>query len=77
MRPVSSLPVSPGHPLVLQPGADHLMLTQMKRTLKPGDSFPLTLRFAHAGKVTTTVTVRPLGAGGGGMGGMAMHRMGH
>lgn len=71
MRDVAALPVPAGGTLVLRPGGDHVMLTDMRRHLAAGDTFPLTLRFAKAGAVTTTVTVRPLGAGGA-MPGMEM-----
>lgn len=75
MRPVDGLPVAPGAPAVLAPGGYHLMLRDLKRPLAAGQSFPLTLEFAKAGALTTTVTVAPLGAGAAtdemnGMGGM-------
>jgi copper(I)-binding protein len=37
------------------------MLAGLTQTLKAGDQFPLTLVFEHGGKVTTTVTVKPMG----------------
>ncbi len=62
MRPVPSLAVTPGHPVTLAPGGYHMMLTGLKQPLKAGDRFPLTLTFAHAGAVTTDVTVERAGA---------------
>ncbi|HJS84063.1 MAG TPA: copper chaperone PCu(A)C [Acetobacteraceae bacterium] len=78
MRPVDGLPVEPGTPAVLKPGGYHLMLRGLKRPLAAGESFPLTLEFAKAGALTTTVTVAPLRAGAAtgesnGMGGMHRH----
>ena len=62
MRPVASLPVEPGKPLVFDPGRYHIMLVELARALKEGDSFPITLRFAKAGAVTATVSVQKAGA---------------
>ena len=68
MQAVSVLPVAPGKPAVLAPGGYHFMLLDLKQPLVAGHSFPLTLRFANAGTVATTVSVAP--AGGSGMGDM-------
>jgi len=75
MRPVDGVPVAPGAPAVLGPGGYHLMLRGLKRPLAAGQSFPLTLNFAKAGTLTTTVTVAPFSAAAAGdMNGMgAMH----
>jgi copper(I)-binding protein len=43
--------------------------------LKAGDTFPLTLVFAHAGPVSTTVKVGQAGAKGADMPGMMMNGM--
>jgi len=81
MRPVASLPVTPGKPLTLAPGGFHIMLMDLKRPLTDGDSFPVTLRFTKAGQVTATATVEKAGAAAmpgmdqgsmGGMGNMPM-----
>jgi copper(I)-binding protein len=64
MRPVASLPIGPGHDVILSPGGYHVMLMGLKQPLKPGDRFPLTLTFAHAGAVITQVTVGRAGASG-------------
>lgn len=59
MRPVDALPLPPGSALPMRQGGEyHLMLLQPTSTLKVGDSFPLTLRFARAGSKTVTVTVQ-------------------
>jgi hypothetical protein len=62
MRPVASLTVEPGKPLLLAPGSFHIMLMDLKHALKEGDTFPITLNFAKAGAVTATVTVEKAGA---------------
>ncbi len=62
MRSVDAVPVAPGTPAVLAPGGYHLMLRDLKRPLAAGQSFPLTLDFAKAGELTTTVTVAPFDA---------------
>jgi len=81
MRPVASLPITPGKPVTLAPGGYHIMLMDLKQPLKEGDSFPVTFSFAKAGQVTVTATVEKAGAAAmpgmgqgstGGMGNMPM-----
>jgi hypothetical protein len=60
MRPVPSLALEPGRPVTLKPGGYHVMLTGLKQALKAGDSFPLTLTFAHAQPVTVTAKVEAM-----------------
>ena len=48
----------------MRPGGLHIMLMGLKRKLKRGERFPLTLRFAAAGEVTVMVSVHGPGAGG-------------
>ena len=82
MRPLPALPLPPGQAVELKPSGNHIMLVGLKRSLKAGDSFPLTLRFANAGEVQVSVKVESAGAmhmdmgnmdiGGGTMGGMQM-----
>ena len=62
MRPVQAIPVTPGEPTVLKPGGYHVMLLGLRRELKDGDSFPVTLHFASGGAVTTTANVAKAGA---------------
>jgi len=61
MRPVATLKIDPGKPITLAPGGYHIMLMVLKRDLKPGESFPITLTFAKAGQITATATVSGLG----------------
>jgi copper(I)-binding protein len=61
MRPVAALPVQAGQPARLEPGGYHVMLEGLKQSLKPGDTFPLTLMFDKAGAITINVTVQRMG----------------
>jgi periplasmic copper chaperone A len=63
MRPVPAVAIPPGRTVTFAPGGFHIMLTGLRQTLTAGQSFPLTLTFAHAAPVTVTVQVRPLGHG--------------
>lgn len=63
MRPAPVMPVPPGQMVTFAPGGAHIMLMGLKRPLKAGDSFPLTLTFAHAAPVTVNVQVRGMGQG--------------
>jgi len=62
MRPVPGLALEPGKPVVLQPGSYHVMLMGLRQQLKPGDSFPVTLRFEKSAPVTATVMVGTAGS---------------
>lgn len=64
MRPVPQVELKPGASTVLKPGALHVMLMGLKRPLKEGDTFPLTLDFAKAGKQDVQVKVAKAGAMG-------------
>ena len=57
MRPVGPLSIPPGGSVTLDADNLHLMLTGLKRRLKAGDTFPITLRFEKAGEVNVTATV--------------------
>jgi periplasmic copper chaperone A len=61
MRPVSALPIPAGQLLTLAPGGFHIMMTGLKQPLTAGQSFPLTLTFAHTAPITLDVKVRGLG----------------
>ena len=62
MLPVDALALETGKPVELKPGGYHVMLMDLHGQLKPGDTFPMTLRFANAAPVTVTVTVGAAGA---------------
>ncbi len=61
MRAVPSLPVPAGAMVSMKPGGYHIMLTGLKKPLVAGETFPLTLTFAHSAAVTVDVKVRGLG----------------
>jgi len=54
---VPAIEIPAGRPVVLRPGKPYLALVGLKRSLKLGDSFPLTLRFDLAGEIAVTVLV--------------------
>lgn len=64
MRQIAGLDLPAGKPVTLKPGEVHIMLLGLKRQLKPGDKFPLTLDFAKAGERQVQVTVEGVGAMG-------------
>ena len=55
--PLEYLERPPHHPLALRPGRRYIALRGLKGPLALDDSFPLTLRFDHAGEVTVTLMV--------------------
>jgi copper(I)-binding protein len=58
MREVDGIALAPKTAVKMRPGTGlHLMLLDVKEPLKPGASFPLTLRFEHAGTVEVKVVV--------------------
>ena len=66
MHRVSSIRVSPGAAsTVLQPGGAHVMLEGLKRPLKPGETFPLSLTFKNAGELNVKVQVESQQMAGG------------
>lgn len=72
MRSVPTLQIEAGKSVTLAPSGYHVMLINLKQTLKQGDSFPVTLTFAKAGTITTTAVVEKAGATSGPTGGMNM-----
>ena len=62
MRNVAAIALPTGKAVTLAPGGYHVMLMGLKHPLKEGDSFPLTLSFAHAAPVTVQVKVAAAGA---------------
>jgi periplasmic copper chaperone A len=79
MRQVAGIDLPADKPVMLKPGAFHIMLLGLKHPLRKGDKFPLTLDFAKAGTRQVDVTVEDVGAmgpngqaGSGGSSGMAM-----
>lgn len=68
MRAVPFLELPPGKAVELKPGGYHVMLLDLKRQMKPGDTVPVTLVIEAAGGKRETLevkaAVRPLGGGG-------------
>ena len=58
MRQVSSIDVPAGGTVSLQPGGLHIMLIDLKQPLRQGETFPLTLTFAKAGRLAVDVPVK-------------------
>ncbi len=57
MHPVDAIEIAPGSPTVLKPGGLHIMLFGLAAPLKAGETFPLTLSFERAGRLTIEVLV--------------------
>ena len=63
MRAVERIDIKAGEKIEMKPGQGyHIMLIDLKKPLKAGDSFPMQLRFRKAGKVQLKVTVMEAGA---------------
>lgn len=68
MRPVEGgVPVPANGTAALAPGGFHLMMMDLKRPLKAGESFAGTMTFERAGTIAVTFEVAPIGATGAGM----------
>jgi len=57
----------------LKPGGYHIMFMGLRRQLRQGERFPVTLRFRRAGNVTVQFAVQPVGSTGPMEGGHAGH----
>ena len=64
MRPLAGIDLPAGQPVALKPGGVHVMLVGLKQPLHAGDTFPLTLDFAKAGKREVRVSVEKMSAMG-------------
>lgn len=62
MRHVDDIRVDTGASVALKPGGYHVMLMGLKKPLKKGETFSLTLEFQHAGKKTINVPIHKIGA---------------
>jgi periplasmic copper chaperone A len=59
MREVDAIALAPGAAVKMRPGQGyHFMLMGLKKPLKEGDSFPMTLEFERGGKVEVKVVVQ-------------------
>jgi len=62
MKMMHAIDLPAGATITLKPQSMHLMLMDLKKTLRKGDSFPLTLQFEKAGTVDLQVKVEAAGA---------------
>lgn len=60
MKPQPQVEVPARSQVKFEPGGLHIMFVNLTRELKPGDSFPLTLRFQQRGEIQIQVTVKEL-----------------
>ena len=58
MLPQRTVPVAALSTVKFEPGGLHVMLINLKKDLKAGDSFSATLSFDRAGPVTVNITVK-------------------
>jgi periplasmic copper chaperone A len=59
MREVDAIALAPGAAVKMRPGQGyHFMLMGLKKPLKEGDSFPMTLEFERGGKIEVKVVVQ-------------------
>jgi periplasmic copper chaperone A len=79
MRAISGLDVIVGKTVELKPGSYHIMLIDLKQTLKEGDIIPLTLTFEDQNKKQEVIEIKapakPLNSMQGN--GAMMHHHGH
>jgi hypothetical protein len=63
MRPLDDgLTIDPGKTVKLAPGGYHLMMFDLKKPLKQGETVPITLKFEKAGEVKVSLAVQGIGA---------------
>mgnify|MGYP000845571446 CR=1 FL=1 len=73
MRRIEGVDVKPGAPAELKPGGKHIMLMNLKKGLKAGDTVKMVLVFEKAGEVTVDAKVEQIGAAGSDHGGSKGH----
>lgn len=64
MRRLPVLELAPGETVTLSPGGIHLMLFGMQRSLREGETLPLSLQFDSGETRELVFGVRAIGAGG-------------
>jgi copper(I)-binding protein len=60
MEHIPGLEVPAKGEILLEPGGYHVMLIDVSKSLKPGDSLPITLRFQESGEMQMDVEVREM-----------------
>ena len=58
MQPIARLEIPAGGTVELKPGSYHIMLIDLTKELKAGDTIEITLKFEKAGEITVTAEVR-------------------
>jgi hypothetical protein len=58
MQPQSRIEIPAKGQVAFEPGGLHVMLTDLKQDLKPGDSLELLLRFKNSGEITVQVPIQ-------------------
>ena len=58
MQPQSSIEIPAKGQVAFEPGGLHVMLTDLKQDLKPGDTLELLLRFRNSGEITVQVPIQ-------------------
>lgn len=71
------LEIAAGETIVLEPGARHLMFSELTKGFKAGQSVPVTLTFAEAGELRVALQVVPIAAGPPSGGQAPGHGAGH
>ena len=62
MRAIKGIDLQPGATVELKPGGYHIMLEDLKQTLKQGEQIPILLTFEKAGTLEVKVKVEAIGA---------------
>ena len=60
MQPIEQFDIAAGSSLALEPGGGHIMLIGLTEDIAEGDSPTVTLNFANAGEIETSLTVKSL-----------------
>lgn len=58
MRAMPKLPLPAGEAVKLAPGGNHVMMMDLKRQMKPGESVPITLKVEGKDKSVKTIEVK-------------------
>lgn len=62
MEPVEKLKIAAHGEIKIEPGGYHLMITDLKRKLVPGETLQMTFRFARGGEIAVQAKVAPISA---------------
>lgn len=60
MKPVASIPIPAGKPVMLKPGGYHVMLLELADPIEEGETIPVTLTFENAGTVKVDATAKKM-----------------